>query len=106
MTDTINAVIAEIETERRRQVADEGWTPEHDDTHVNGEMAEAAACYAIRNAEQRVFAGGRSILHTLWPWSREWWAPKNRRRDLIRAAALIVAEIERLDRAEAREIGR
>jgi len=32
-------------------------------------------------------------------WAREWWKPKDRRRDLIRAAALIVAEIERLDHA-------
>jgi hypothetical protein len=35
----------------------------------------------------------------LWPWHDDWWKPKDRRRDLIRAAALIVAEIERLDRA-------
>ena len=34
-----------------------------------------------------------------WPWHRQWWKPKNARRDLVRAAALIVAEIERLDRA-------
>ena len=31
-------------------------------------------------------------------WDSEWWKPKDRRRDLIRAGALIVAEIERLDR--------
>jgi len=29
---------------------------------------------------------------------RGWWKPKGPRRDLIRAAALIVAEIERIDR--------
>lgn len=35
-----------------------------------------------------------------WPrsWSRAWWKPKNPRRDLVRAAALLIAEIERLDR--------
>jgi hypothetical protein len=37
-----------------------------------------------------------------WPWSLHWWKPKSPRRDLIRAAALIVAEIERLDRADSR----
>jgi hypothetical protein len=36
----------------------------------------------------------------MWPWSREWWKPRNSRRDLVRAAALIVAEIERVDRKE------
>lgn len=36
-----------------------------------------------------------------WPlsWAKSWLKPKDRRRDLIRAAALIIAEIERLDRA-------
>lgn len=30
----------------------------------------------------------------------EWWKPTNRRRDLVKAAALILAEIERLDRKD------
>lgn len=36
-----------------------------------------------------------------WPttWAEDWWKPKNPRRDLVRAAALLIAEIERLDRA-------
>ena len=34
-----------------------------------------------------------------WPWEPRWWKPKNPRRDLVRAAALLIAEIERLDRA-------
>jgi hypothetical protein len=34
-----------------------------------------------------------------WPWLSKWWKPKDRRRDLVRAAALVIAEIERLDRA-------
>ena len=39
------------------------------------------------------------MTRDLWPWAASWWKPKNRRRDLVRAAALIVAEIERIDRA-------
>lgn len=89
-------VIAEIRAERDRQCSDEGWTPEHDDTHTRGEMALAAGCYALNGAPQR-FAD--DIVPIFWPWAREWWKPKSRRRDLIRAAALIVAEIERMDRA-------
>jgi hypothetical protein len=34
-----------------------------------------------------------------WPWDLKWWKPTTPRRDLVKAAALIVAEIERLDRA-------
>lgn len=40
-----------------------------------------------------------------WPFPPRSWKPKDRRRDLVRAAALLVAEIERLDREAAREGG-
>lgn len=89
-------VIGEIRDERQRQRWDEGWTPEHDDAHDKGELASAAACYALNAAPER-FPDG--VVPIFWPWAREWWKPKTRRRDLVRAAALIVAEIERLDRA-------
>jgi hypothetical protein len=39
----------------------------------------------------------------IWPWDRKWWKPTDRRRDLVKAAALILAEIERLDRATIKE---
>lgn len=95
-------VIDEIAAERHRQVEAEGWTPEHDDAHTKGEMAKAAACYAEWAGKTApvlvgdVRSGGGKPLN--WPWSAAWWKPKDRRRDLIRAAALIVAEIERIDR--------
>lgn len=85
-------VLSEIAEERRRQVEEEGWTPDHDDCHVDGELGEAAAAYAA------IHDGA----DTLWPFSDEWFKRTTRRRDLIKAGALIVAEIERLDRFEAR----
>jgi len=88
-------VVAEVYTERMRQVEKEGWTPEHDDQHVKGELARAAACYAC--PAFRV-SGRPDSLPMGWPWSGEWWKSTTRRRDLIKAAALIIAEIERLDR--------
>jgi hypothetical protein len=87
----------DVLAERRRQVEAEGWTPEHDDQHEVGELATAAACYA-GNAGGYVWAGGWP--GEVWPWAREWWKPSTPRRDLVKAAALILAEIERLDRAE------
>lgn len=98
----------DVLAERRRQVDSEGWTPEHDDRHRDGSMALAAACYAS-NAATWANKGTAQLrekypelsLSFRWPWSREWWKPKNQRRDLVRAAALILAEIERLDRAAA-----
>lgn len=85
-------IIDEIVAERKRQREVEGWTFEHDDHHDNGELAKAAACYAM----PREFP--RTETPRGWPWSKEWWKPHGRRHDLIRAAALIVAELERLDR--------
>lgn len=93
MSETRGAVIAEIAAERRRQVEAEGWTPEHDDAHTRGELAFAAVCYADPLYREREQAPLK------WPWDARCWKPKDRRRDLIRAAALLVAEIERLDRA-------
>lgn len=86
--------------ERRRQVETEGWTPEHDDEHPLGEMAAAAACYAIHASKYCTSALETKSLP--WPWALEWWKPTTPRRDLVKAGALILAEIERLDRLEAR----
>lgn len=92
----------DVLAERRRQVEVEGWTPEHDDQHKAGEIAAAAACYALHDVQGGYF--GR-WLWTMWPWHRDWWKPKDRRRDLVRAGALIIAEIDRLDRAAERAGG-
>lgn len=98
MADT-HSVLSEIAAERARQVSQEGYTPEHDDEHDASEIAFAAACYAVPEALYRMeqFDGGHSIVN-VWPWESN-LKRKSRRRDLIRAAALIVAEIERIDRA-------
>lgn len=90
-------VILEVSRERERQMASEGWTYEHDDLHSAGELADAAACYANPAPHDGVPPqAGRPP--ELWPWSVAWWKPKDRRSNLIRAAALIIAEIERIDR--------
>ncbi|EOI7481041.1 hypothetical protein OZ806_003146 [Yersinia enterocolitica] len=102
---TLAPVILEIANERLRQISVEGWTPEHDDQHSSGELAGAAGCYAKHvNARQWCFKNNPDDYQcepepSGWPWAAEWWKPKNPRSDLIRAAALIVAELERLDRA-------
>lgn len=53
-------------------------------------------------ADAHLTAAAPDLLGFSWPWNGRWWKPTNRRRDLIKAGALIVAEIERLDRAEPR----
>ncbi|WP_314139979.1 hypothetical protein [Buttiauxella noackiae] len=99
------AAATDVLAERQRQITSEGWAPEHDDEHDSGEMAGAAACYArYTNARGWIFKsnpdGYRSENEPHdWPWSPDWWKPTNPRRDLVKAGALIIAEIERIDRA-------
>ena len=102
MSEKTSGVIAEIAAERRRQVEAEGWTPQHDDEHDRADMAVAASCYAAFTAESDGFraADRETTRPEAWPWAARWWKPTTRRRDLIKAAALLVAEIERLDRME------
>lgn len=92
-------VLDEIAAERRRQIEVEGWTPEHDDQHRAGDLACAAGCYALHAGQSAAGRVAEGYAPVDWLWQAEWWKPKDRRRDLIRAAALILAEIELLDRA-------
>lgn len=103
--EKFNPAARDVLAERKRQIEVEGWTPEHDDEHGEGELAMAAACYALvstpRHATEHLH---HKTFSRYWPWAPRWWKPKNPRADLVRAGALILAEIERLDRAE--EAGR
>lgn len=88
--------------ERYRQVGREGWSAEHDDKYGRGELARAAAAYATYAGHAEVvreaFSAGDPPA--AWPWDAEWWKPAAEpRRNMVKAAALMLAEIERLDRA-------
>lgn len=90
----------DVLAERRRQVEGEGWTAEHDDRHNERELGLAAACYASAVSPTHLdpkWSLPRAVR--LWPWDEAWWKPSSYRRNLVKAGALIVAEIERLDRA-------
>jgi len=103
MNESTAKVVGEIGAERQRQIDEEGWDSAHDDQHDAGELAAAGAAYAFA-ASKKLEAGiGNHVAFEaaprFWPWATKWWKPKRTRHDLIRAAALIVAEIEKLDRA-------
>ncbi len=106
--------LEDVSAERRRQVEAEGWTFEHDDTHADGALAAAAACYAWAGSQSKIINQTRirdaltsyfgsdvgQLIQRMWPWDPIWWKPKeDRRANLIKAGALILAELERLDRA-------
>jgi len=92
-------IAAELATERLRQIRDEGWSADHDDEHGRGVLPKAAMSYcqsaSVGLIDTSILAGKPP---TYWPWDAKWWKPKTARRDLVRAGALIIAEIERLDR--------
>lgn len=92
-----------IKEERGRQLmpkssGGEGWTSEHDDSHVTDELTQAAICYAVQSSK---FDLGASEVP--WPWEPRHWKPcKDRVRNLVKAGALIAAEIDRLQRLNAK----
>lgn len=95
----------DVQAERRRQITAEEWTPEHDDGHSHGQMARAAACYALAGSSAPNDGTAALLVSLAWPWDEQWWKPSTARRDLVKACALALAEIERLDRAAATQGG-
>lgn len=94
-----------IAAERQRQIDKEGWTPEHDASHLGETLAIAAACYAMPAAlreHEPVWSRGQGwqrFRHPrLWPWASSYWkpTPDDRVRELVKAGGLIAAEIDRL----------
>lgn len=77
----------EVITERNHQI-NKGWTFQHDDTHTGGELVMAAVAYAMDNPY---------IYPKNWKYNKR----ANRRERLIKAIALLIAEIERIERIEA-----
>ena len=93
------AVLEEIHHERKRQVVVEGMSRLHDDAYTRNELALAAMSYCQSGSVAAFDTTPLKVRPPIfWPWSKDWWKPKDKRRDLTRAAALVVAEIERLDR--------
>lgn len=96
----LTAAVKDVLAERARQVDAEGWTPEHDDQHSDGQMAVAAGCYALASGWPYSLLAEKGRVPSQWPWAVSFWKPTHPRRMLIKAGALILAELERIDRAE------
>jgi hypothetical protein len=89
-----------VDAERNRQQTALGYTAEHDDAHIDGEIGRMGACYADAASAQ---LEGSSLAdeygeepHPFWPVSEEAWRPSdNPLRNLVKAAALLEAEIDK-----------
>ncbi len=90
-------VLEEISKERERQIL-KGFDAQHDDQHDNGEILEAAVKIAtgVAMGDVTFATNGAQWTGELAQHVCEKWDDKKR---LIIAAAMIVAEIERMERA-------
>ena len=86
-----SAAARDVLAERRRQIEAEGMTTAGDDGYHAAELPRAAAAYILN--------GSNDEAPCIWPWAKAWWKPRDARSNYVRAGALILAEIERLDRA-------
>lgn len=100
-----------IAIERERQQDHYQWSSEWDDKlHKDGELAQLAACYAmpenIRNQYQSLDAKTGKWWPRWYPqkWSLDSWkpSPDDRIKELVKAGALIAAEIDRLIRLQSK----
>ncbi len=106
--------LGDVGRERERHRAK--WSDAHDDGHDDGSLAMAAICY-IENEPIFVKRSGAKYVTFRDPWPWDGGDPRCRppsgytnvptygfrdyRQSLVQAAALLVAEIERLDRGNA-----
>ena len=104
----LSAFVQAVIAERFRQIEVEGFDASHDDQCPTGELANGGAAYA-KQAELHLQDGypdvkdKRFFIPNFWPWHPDWWKPAGFRRDLVKAAALIIAEGEKFDRNRKRK---
>lgn len=110
-----------ISDERDRQIVEEKWSPKHDDEHTDGSLALAAICYATPvKLYKKVEYGAGPMFCDPWPGSwrmyfdKRWsigkgghgtvipepstYTDEERFDFLVKAGALIAAELDRLIR--------
>lgn len=97
--------IKTIAAERDRQITVEGYDARHDDKHVHGQIAMAAACYT---APEKIYVLDPPVAYVddPFPWEEEYDKRQkhSRLRSLAIAGALIAAEMDRLARIEQAKI--
>lgn len=93
VVDSLSTAFMDVLAERRRQQGEKGYSAESDDALTDYQLPRAAACYVLASAG---VARHKSTLY--WPFAGQMKPSDSRRRNLVKAGALILAELERLDR--------
>lgn len=97
-----------VKVEREKQIKKHGYTPEHDDEHTDGSLADAAACYAANSRISPLYRvswtslGQIQDIYPVWSWHPQYFKKEKhpRKKQLIISAALLMAEYDRLERIE------
>lgn len=86
-----------IKEERKRQIEVLKWDYANDSLYSNNELAVAGATYALLpNMNEKMLK--ENNVPILWPWGDEYFKPTkdDRIRELVKAGALIAAQIDLL----------
>lgn len=83
-------VLMDVLRERARQGEERRYGEGRD-------LVDAAVTYALAAAYPELTS---HWWRQFWPWRRNLWNPESPRRNLVRAAALLITQIEKLDREE------
>lgn len=113
-------IVEDLAAERLRQINGEGYSLDHDDRYVMGELEMGAAAYAMaasfetpENRAHFITGWPDGTIHPLtgealptagqvWPFEGIYFRPTTPRRDLEKAGAMIIAAIGRMDRRQGR----
>jgi hypothetical protein len=97
-----------IKSERKAQMGVHKYYAENDNAWVDGELTKAANCYLraaeIQRVEQELTVEEvKQKVESFWPWDlKPLKLSKFRSKNLIKAGAMIAAELDRLFRARAK----
>lgn len=99
----MNRGLLDVLEERKRQIMVEGFDAKHDDLYTKGELPRAAVCYILPSyCEFLGYIHSKEYIlqnpPNIWPFHKSWWKPKSKRENLIKALALGLAELDRMDR--------
>ncbi|MDP3290640.1 MAG: hypothetical protein Q8M43_01260 [Sulfuricurvum sp.] len=98
-----------VAKERARQINDEGYTSINDDLYDDGSLANAAAAYAatipVFRYRKHSQSSNEEYLTCLFPWNPNYLKKDKhpRKKQLIIAASLLMAEYDRLEREEKKD---
>lgn len=90
----------DVVLERIEQIEEHGFDLQHDLGHHPGELALGAASY-LNTAIDQLYGRHHAPKDSpdTWPWQREAWRPGTARDNLVKALAIGLSVLDRLDNA-------